>query len=106
MAPNKTDGVLVVFVLLTPFDLGEFINSAFVPRAAQTPEFLRLCELLDGEMPGESGESRKETREIAAGAEALDAMCEPHMLSKGMGSRVCLPDNASVTRVVTVSYHS
>jgi hypothetical protein len=104
-----TGHVLVLFVLLSPSDMAEFLSSAAVPPEAQTPEFLRLCERLDGAMPGESGGSRSERREIHLASEALEALCRPFMPSDDvfhkMSSRVCLPAGAAVTRVVTVSFN-
>ena len=98
--------VLVLFVSLKPADYGNFIRSAVIPPEGQTGEFLRLCDVLNGKMPGEDGETRAEIRELAAAGNALEALCDAYggTWSENDGCTVVVPTGMAVTRVVTVSY--
>ena len=96
--------VLVLFVSTTQGEGGAGIRSAVVPPVGQTKVFLRLCELLDGKMPGEDGDTAAESEGLSAAGEAMEALCGPYECTPKESNRVALPAGAAVTRVVTVNY--
>ena len=93
--------VLVMHVSVNTSDFGDFLWWAVVPAENQTPEFLRLCDLLDGKMPGEDGDTVAETKDICEASEDLDKMCGGF---GGDGSTVRLPPGTVVARVVTIGH--
>ena len=97
--------VLVLIVNLQPFDLAEFLSYAVVPVAAQTPEFLADCALVDGQMPGEAGDTEDEREAIIAAAERLQEFVRPMMVGGPDASGAAVALAAPVARVVTISYH-
>ena len=96
------NSVLIMFVTLIPVDLAEFIITALVPEAEMTSELETLCSFLDGELPGESGDTDAHNNQLNIASCRLEELCKPYMAARG--ARVRLPAGAVVTRIVTVSY--
>lgn len=96
--------LLVLFVQTTQGEAGAGIRSFVIPAECQTDEFLTLCSLLDGKMPGEDGDTLAECEELSAAGEILEGLCESYECTVRDRDRVALPTGTAVTRVVTVIY--
>lgn len=96
--------LLILFVKTIEGEAGANIRSFVIPAECQTDEFLTLCGLLDGKMPGEDGDTLEEFKKLSIAGEALETLCEPYECTTKDHDRVALPAGVAVTRVVTVNY--
>ena len=88
--------ILVQQMCFRPFDYSSFLYPALVPPEAQTPEFLRDCDLVDGAMLGECGD------EVDAAFLRMEKSMDKWMLIKGPVGKIDLP--CPVVRIVTMTH--
>lgn len=88
--------LLVQYVCFRPFSYNAFMYTAVIPTEAQTPEFLKDCDMVNGAMLGECGD------EVDAAMARVDEFMTPFMRGKQPAGTIHLP--CPVQRIVTMTF--